>query len=523
MLSSMTSTKSSHSLTGKLLFWVTLITAATLVAVVWASTSVAQKVLQRQILRDTESAAKDVAVELVTAQDPIELIQDTVWANKLLRRLAVWNGIRSIQIEVNSNGQTGRLETSPLPEREVLIEFSDVPLDQLMAVSAEEHLEVVVRQALPDGSGELSIRVVASTEVISVFLHVIYRNAIWMGLATWLVLVLTIAALIHRTMTQPLRQVASAMREVASGHLGEQVEEVSTAEVKPLVQSFNQMSQRLWDTESDRTKLLDEVEALNRDLKIRVEEASAALATAQADLARRDRLAALGELVGTIAHEVGTPLNSVLAHLDLLGEDLPEGADRQRLDVATREIERVGEVIRRYLNSTKAPTPNLASTEISELLNESTTVFAAQAAAAGISLTVECGSGYFPIDADLLAQIIRNLVSNALRAVEQGESVKLHGELRGKILQIEVVDTGRGMDLETKQRVFEPFYSARKDGSGTGLGMSIVRNAVASLGGEITIESEPDVGTRVAMRFEAPDDALKPTSLRFGELMEDSE
>ena len=254
------------------------------------------------------------------------------------------------------------------------------------------------------------------------------------------------------------------MREVGSGLLGEQVEEVSTAEVKPLVQSFNQMSQRLWDTESDRTKLLDEVEALNRDLKIRVEEASAALATAQADLARRDRLAALGELVGTIAHEVGTPLNSVLAHLDLLGEDLPEGADRQRLDVATREIERVGEVIRRYLNSTKAPTPNLASTEISELLNESTTVFAAQAAAAGISLTVECGSGYFPIDADLLAQIIRNLVSNALRAVEQGESVKLHGELRGKILQIEVVDTGRGMDLETKQRVFEPFYSARKDG-----------------------------------------------------------
>ena len=507
MLSSMGRRKSSHSLTGKLLFWVTLITAATLIAVVWASTSVAQRVLQRQILRDAESAAEDVALELFTAQDPVDLIQETVWANKLLRRLSLRKGLRGIQIEVTSGGRSGRLEAaSSEPRIQTLIEFEEVPLGQLVARSSEEHLEVVVRQALPDG--ELSIRVVASTEVITAFLNVIYRNAVWMGVAAWLVLVLTIAALIHRTITRPLRRVAEAMGEVAVGHLGEQVEHVGTAEVQPLVKSFNRMSHRLWDTELERTKLLDEVEALNRELQIRVEEATAALATAQADLARRDRLAALGELVGTIAHEVGTPLNSVLAHLDLLGEDLPEGADRQRLEVAMREIERVSEIIRRYLRSTRVPTPAIMPIAVGELLRESIHLFEAQAAAKGVTLTVDCGPGSFPTDGDLLTQIIRNLVSNSLQAVSRTGLVTLRAVPRPTSLEIEVTDDGVGMDDETKQRVFEPFYSARRDGSGTGLGMSIVRHAVASLGGDISVESDVGKGTRVRLVFRLAEDGV---------------
>ena len=491
---------STHSLTGKLLFWVTLITAATLIGVVWASTSVSQRVLQQRILRDAESAAEDVALELITARDPVELIQETVWANKLLRRLSLRKGLKGIQIEVVSNGRSGRLEAaSSEPRAQALIEFDDVEIGQLVARSAEERLEVVVRQELPDG--HISIRVVASTEVISVFLNVIYRNAVWMGLAAWLVLVLTIAAFVHRTVTRPLRRVAQAVGEVADGHLGEHVEQVSTAEVEPLVVSFNRMSDRLETTEEERGALFDEVEALNRDLQQRVEDATAALASAQADLARQDRLAALGELVGTIAHEVGTPLNSVLAHLDLLAEDLPPEVDRHRLEIASSEIERVSAVIRRYLRSTRAPTPKPTAVPLDEVLRESIRVFEAQASSSGVRLSVVSDPGSFPTDRDLLAQIVRNLVSNALGAVSEGGFIEVRGIVRQKGMRISVTDDGVGMDEQTRSRVFEPFFSARRDGSGTGLGMAIVRNAVASLDGEVSVVSEPGVGTTVTLEF----------------------
>ena len=68
-------------------------------------------------------------------------------------------------------------------------------------------------------------------------------------------------------------------------------------------------------------------------------------------------------------------------------------------------------------------------------------------------------------------------------------------------LRLEVADDGIGMDAETRDRIFEPFFSARPDGSGTGLGMSIVRNAVTSLGGECTVEANPGEGARVRVRL----------------------
>jgi two-component system NtrC family sensor kinase len=161
---------------------------------------------------------------------------------------------------------------------------------------------------------------------------------------------------------------------------------------------------------------------------------------------------------------VGTPLNSVLAHLDLLHEDLPQGKDRQRLDLAVRELERVSEVIRRYLRTTRAPTPRRQRVAIEPNLRESLRVFESEAAARGVALTIEAPAKSVPTDPDLLAQIVRNLVSNALAAVSQTGRVEVSASLDGNNLRIRVADNGIGMDTETRTRLFEPFYTARPDG-----------------------------------------------------------
>jgi signal transduction histidine kinase len=495
----MARTASSTSLTGKLLFWVTVITAATLIAVVLASTNVARGVIQREIQRRAESAAEDVALEIVSSAEPLELLDSPMWANKLMRRLQLRGDLTGFEIEVVTRGRTGRLSaTATDVQREPLIAYDEVPLGQLMARVSEaaDSIEVVLRHALSDG--ELSIRVVASTRVINQFGHVISVNAVWMGIGAWLILVATIAVLINRTIIKPLLGVSAAMGEVAVGRLGEQIEPVGTAEVDPLIGAFNRMTERLRHTEHDRTELLHEVEALNRDLEARVEQATKELARAQADLARRDRLAAMGELVGTIAHEVGTPLNSVLAHLDLLGEDLPPDVDRGRLEIAVREIERVSDVIRRYLETTRAPTPRIGRVPIDLVVDDALRVFAVDAASAGVTLRSDCRAEVFRSDRDLLEQIVRNLVANALAAVERGGTIEVCARVGDDgALALTVRDDGVGMDEETAARAFEPFFSARRDGSGTGLGMSIVRNAVVSLNGRVDLESAPGAGTTV--------------------------
>jgi signal transduction histidine kinase len=496
MLDAMARRRSASSLTGKLFFWATVITAATLIAVVGASTMVARTALQRQILREAELAAEDVALELYAAGDAVELIQQPSWSNKLLRRLSLRSGLRGIYIEILSNGRTSTLEASASETPiDPLIEFEEVALGFIETRTSDDMLEVVVRQSTR--TGELRVRVLATTEVIGAFLSVVYRNALWMGVAAWLLLVVIIAWLIYRTVTRPLREVAAAMTLVGEGRLEQRVHASGTAEVEPLLSAFNSMSERLARTEQDRSELLEEVEELNRRLQARVEEATAALAEAQAVLARRDRLAAMGELVGTIAHEVGTPLNSVLAHLDLLGEDLPEGPHSQRLDVAVHEIERVSEIIRRYLETTRSPRPRGERVDVVELMRETAHMFESQAASRGIGLQIAARDLVLETDPDLLAQIVRNLVANSLAAVGEHGHVEIGAELDEGMLHVWVLDDGIGMDAETRRRVFEPFFTARRDGSGTGLGMPIVRNAVSSLDGRIEIDSAPGEGTRV--------------------------
>ncbi|MBN1944960.1 MAG: HAMP domain-containing histidine kinase [Bradymonadales bacterium] len=505
------------SLTAKVLFWVTFIAGATFLAVVMISTLVAKRVVTQQILAATEAAAEGMAQELAAAVDPVALVGQPQWPSKLVGRLSLSPGWRGVHAEIRALGRSTSVSASPsTTPPQPLISFAEVPLGQRRSEFSGDYLELVLRRELQ--SGDLSIRMFASTEEIHSVLNLINRNATWMGCAAWVVLVLTVAWLIYRTITRPLREIATRMGEVAEGRLAQRVEVAGASEVYPLIQAFNQMSNELAETEQERSQLMKEVEDLNRQLQERVEAATAALATAQESLARRDRLAAMGELVGTIAHEVGTPLNSILAHLDLLAEDLPiRGDNSQRLQIVVREIERISDVIRRYLRTTRPPEPQSARVSIEVLLQEAVRVFEIQAALSGIRFVTRTDSAWFSTDPVLLTQIIRNLVSNALNAVDTGGTVSLTALVSQGRLTLTIRDDGVGMDTETQRRLFEPFFTARRDHTGTGLGMPVVRHAVSALGGQISVTSQPQEGTTIEVEIpewvpgEEPDESLPPS------------
>jgi two-component system, NtrC family, sensor kinase len=298
---------------------------------------------------------------------------------------------------------------------------------------------------------------------------------------------------------------------VEGGNLDRRVAAASRDEVGRLSQGFNRMLDQLSAADKEirdfNQRLAQEIEAATQDLSkknVALAQLNRLLIDLRHENASRVRLATLGQLAAQLAHEIGTPLSSVSGHLQLalVQRDLPTGL-RERLDVATREIARIGRIVRDYLDSTRSLEPERKETSLKQILSEAVElsggVERSERTPIEVALADEPES--FVTDPGLLRQIVINLLTNALDAVERGGQVSLAGGSEGDAVLITVKDTGGGIPPEDLRRIFEPFYTTKGRGKGTGLGLAICRELVAALGGNITVESTPGEGSTFTVRL----------------------
>ena len=262
----------------------------------------------------------------------------------------------------------------------------------------------------------------------------------------------------------------------------------------------------------------------------------------QAMLRQSDRLASMGMLAASVAHEINNPLTYVLYNIESLVVDLPQistamerclkvlraeiGDDAYALvvaddaellepsmltDVAERSME-AREGAQRIQNIAKAigTFSRLESTRRSRVdLNsaiESAVTMARTALKARAKLVVDFGQ-LPPVWASegKLSQVFLNLLINAAQAIEEGSSVQnqveIHTWSNGDDVVATVTDTGKGVPKEHLARIFDPFFTTKPTGVGSGLGLCICRNIVTDFGGDISVESEPGEGTRFVVRL----------------------
>ena len=177
---------------------------------------------------------------------------------------------------------------------------------------------------------------------------------------------------------KPLAVLAIAMRDVEGGDLSRRVSVETVDEIGRLSQGFNRMLERLSQADAQirafNQRLADEIEKATHDLSEKnatLAQLNRLLNDLRLDNASKVRLATLGQLAAQLAHEIGTPLSSVSGHMQLalLQRDLPP-ALRERLDVSVREIERIGRIVRDYLDSTRSLEPERKPTSLPRLLDE---------------------------------------------------------------------------------------------------------------------------------------------------------
>jgi len=224
--------------------------------------------------------------------------------------------------------------------------------------------------------------------------------------------------------------------------------------------------------------------------------------TTEQQLIRSARLAAVGEMAAGVAHELNNPLTTASGFVELLLDELPDDLpQRADLELVLREAKRARNVVRNLLNFSR-PSENVrVHVDINELISEVLTLVQHLVRTSGVELRIQFWDDLQPVLADpnQIKQVLLNLIHNALQAMPHSGVLTVQTRpkrrRRKRWLTVSVEDNGVGIPQENLARIFEPFFSTRPVGSGTGLGLSVSYGIIKEHGGFIEVESTPGEGS----------------------------
>lgn len=219
----------------------------------------------------------------------------------------------------------------------------------------------------------------------------------------------------------------------------------------------------------------------------------------EAEMARRERLAALGDVAAAFAHEVRNPLNAVSVGLQRLrAEFAPEPAAEYTrfVEVMQGEVRRLNAIVEQFITLARPMPLRLARVDAAELCRELGALLEPQAAQAGLTLRLAVPAALPAVtaDRDHLKQVLLNLAVNAVQATPAGGAVTLEARADRDRLTLAVADTGPGIQPEVLSRIFDPYFTTKP--GGLGLGLTIARRIVEAHGGTLEVDSRPGQGTR---------------------------
>lgn len=208
-------------------------------------------------------------------------------------------------------------------------------------------------------------------------------------------------------------------------------------------------------------------------------------------LADLEKISILGQFASKMAHELGTPIHVILGNADILANAYKDEFILERASNISRQVQKMNTIIKNYLYASKRPEPNISEFNIKELVEQIKSDLSYT-----ISENVQIYSDIDDIelnsDKGFIEQIIFNFVKNAADSIgaEKGE-IFIESEIIDNFITIKVTDSGKGVPKEILDKIFNPFFSTKKTGKGTGLGLAVCKELAESLGGEIFCDSIP--------------------------------
>lgn len=208
-----------------------------------------------------------------------------------------------------------------------------------------------------------------------------------------------------------------------------------------------------------------------------------------------------------LAHEIRNPLNAINAHLQLLQEDISqrigweEGREYlERIERIRGEVQRLNRILNDFLRYTRLPKPEPIPLDLSAAVNEVLDFIEPESRRLGIEVERDLSSvPLVKADPSQVKQAVLNLILNAHEAMPKGGRMTVSVAPEGRFVKVEVKDSGEGIPEEAIDRIFEPFFSTKKEG--TGLGLSLVKRIMEEHGGQVRVRSRKGEGTAVSLLF----------------------
>jgi len=335
--------------------------------------------------------------------------------------------------------------------------------------------------------------------------------------AFYLVLTATVAAsvlllylLFVYFFRRPSRDIVQAMALAREGQLSARAAVRRDDELGDIARGFNELMDDLGERDREREELMRRISGFNDELLGRVAAAKGELRAAdtalfetQQRLAYSERLAAVGQVAAELAHEIGTPLNAISGHLQLLARSHPDADTQRRLDIVNTQIAFIVQSVHGLLERTRRKPLSLRPVDLNALVGESLRLVAPtlDSHRVEVSVTLDEGLPRVAADDESLRQVFLNLVNNSIDAMPGGGRLEIMTRVAPGTGAAEIIfrDTGTGIAPDAAERIFEPMWTTKP--SGSGLGLAIARQVVNEHGGRIECDSRLEQGVEFRLTF----------------------
>lgn len=361
---------------------------------------------------------------------------------------------------------------------------SEVLLDQ-------RHSQVAYSPLMIRGVQVGWIGVIKSSEYIRNYAE--QSRNFFLGLFTLSALImLVIGYLQAQDILQPILKLRSMSQRVAAGDLNQKVDLKRKDEIGELGEAFDTMTAQLRERTEEAERLYAETLQRNRELA----EINARLESTQLQLIQSEKLAGIGQLTAGIVHDVKNPFAVIMGMAEVIAEDnTVNETTRHGLKVIRESAVKGNAIVSDLLKFARQSKPEMRMMDLRETVQAAIRLTAYLTRRYNTDFVLPDTPLYAIYDAQLIEQVLVNMIQNAVQAMPDGGSLRIALQQVDETAHILLQDTGCGIAPEHLNRIFDPFFTTKPEGEGTGLGLSVSYGIVASHRGHIEVESEVGKGS----------------------------
>jgi signal transduction histidine kinase len=492
------------SLRSRVPILITLVVAAVVITATYAELRSVGSAVEQSLIDAADSTAQAVVDDLAArspAFDPSD-VRDTL--HELIEANAALHSIAIVEVAGSS---TQLLTSTSSEEREELLALANRAV--LSGIAQRERQPQVAMVAVPLEQPGRRLAVVATVSMASVDQVETQGRAVLFQFAipTIAIVTLLIDVVMRRLIHRPIGELRRTIQRVSAGDLSSRAAIFRHDELGTVATGLNGMLGQL-DRAND--VLQQKVADATAELRLRnaeLEESNQRMLALREALTRAERMAAVGQMAASVAHQVGTPLNLVSGYVQMIREDKQtDPGVRERLRIVETQLSQVTHVLRTVLDRAREPSSRIPIA-VAALIDRACTIARPRAARSGVALDAFSSVDLGPIeirgDAAQLEIALLSLMTNAIDAMPNGGTLRVRGSQDDGWVRLEVSDTGHGISPELMPRLFDPWVTTKPEGRGTGLGLGIVREVVHTHGGRITAHSTPGEGATFVIELPA--------------------